>query len=168
MTIKDLVTRGRRGRHLPVRGEEDHPFFSLQRQVNDLFDSFLRGFELAPFREMDEWYAEFSPRIDVHEDDRKIEIAAELPGMDENDIEVSLAKDSITLIGEKKEEKEEKDKDCWHMERCYGSFRRVIPLPGEVESDKVKATFKKGILRVTLPKKATAEPVGRKIEIKTE
>jgi HSP20 family protein len=168
MTIRDLVTRGRRERNLPARGEEGHPFFSLQRQVNDLFNSFLRGSELSPFGEMDEWYAEFSPKIDVHEDDKKIEIAAELPGMDENDIEVSLARDSITLVGEKKEEKEEKGKDCWHMERSYGRFRRIIPLPGEIDSEKAKATFKKGVLRVSLPKTVTAEPAGRKIQIKTE
>ncbi len=168
MTIKDLVTRNRWRRSLPVRREEEHPFYALQKQVNDLFDSFFRGSEISPFREFDEWYGDFSPHIDVKENDKEILIQAELPGLDEKDIEVLLTSNSLTLKGEKKEEKEEKDKGYWHTERRYGSFSRVIPLPEEIDAEKVKADFRKGVLHVTLPKTKETAVMGKKIAIKTE
>ncbi|MBN1829439.1 MAG: Hsp20/alpha crystallin family protein [Deltaproteobacteria bacterium] len=166
MTVKDLITGGGK-RNLSVRTAEEHPFFSLQRQMNDIFSSFIRGFDVAPFRELGEWEAGFSPRVDVKETDRSIEIAAELPGIDEQDIDISLASDAVTIKGEKREEKEEKNKNCWHMERRYGAFHRVIPLAQEIDADKAEASFKKGVLHVTLPKLKKSE-VGKKIAIKTE
>lgn len=168
MAIRDLIRRNKQGGSLPARREERYPLFSLQRQMNQLFDSFFRDFEIEPFRAMDEWYGEFSPQIDVKENDKEISVTAELPGMDEKDIDVSLSGDSLVLKGEKKEEKEEKDKNCWHMERCYGSFYRSIPLPEEIDREKADASFKKGILRITIPKTAKAASSGKKIPIKTE
>jgi len=162
MVIRDLIRKNKPGRSLPVRREEGHPFFSLQRQMNQLLDSFFHDFELEPFREMDEWYGKFSPQIDVKENDKEISVMAELPGMDEKDIDVSLSGDSLVLKGEKKEEKEEKDKDCWHMERCYGSFYRTLPLPEEIDREKANASFKKGVLRITIPKTAKVASSGKK------
>lgn len=169
MAIKDLIRRSRQKKSVPVRQEEKHPFFSLQRQMNQLFDSFFRDFELEPFRGMGEWYGKFSPEVDVKENNKEITITAELPGMDEKDIDVSLSGDSLIIKGEKKEEKEEKDKESWCMERRYGSFYRAIPLPEEIiDKEKAAASFKKGVLCVTIPKTEAAASLSKKISIKTE
>lgn len=148
-----------------IRHEEEHPFSSLMREMNTLFDNFSRGFDLEPFEGR---LGTFNPRIDVTENETGIKISAELPGLDEGDIDVSLVKDTLTIKGEKKEEKEDKGKDYYRMERSYGSFSRTIPLPGEVDKDKVDASFKKGVLTVTLPKTAQAKKETKKITIKTE
>ena len=110
----------------------------------------------------------FHPNIDVTETDKEIRVSAELPGMDNKDINVSLTKESLTITGEKKEEKEEKKKDYYRMERSYGSFSRTIPMPVEIDTDKAKALFKKGVLTITLPKTAKAIKEKKKISIKAE
>jgi HSP20 family protein len=88
--------------------------------------------------------------------------------MDEKDIEVTLNNNSLTIKGEKKMEKEDKDRDYYRMERSYGSFTRTIPLPSEIETDKAEAYFKKGVLTVKIPKSAKAIEEKKKIKIKTE
>lgn len=150
---------------VPVRREEFHPFSLLRREIDSIFDRFFRGFELEPFRGR---FGAFSPSIDVKESDKEISVSAELPGMDEKDIDVSLTRDSLTIKGEKKEEKEEKGKDYYRMERSFGSFSRTIPLPAEVDLDKAKAEFKKGVLTVTLPKSEKALKETKKIPVKAE
>jgi len=104
----------------------------------------------------------------MKESDKQISITAELPGMDDKDIDISLTKDSLSIKGQKKEEKEDKGKDYYRMERSYGSFSRTIALPSEIDIDKVKAEFKKGLLTVTLPKTAKAIKETKKIPVKTE
>ncbi len=150
---------------VPVRREEYHPFSLLRQEMNTLFDNFFRGFEIEPFTAR---FGAFSPSIDVKESDKDISITAELPGIDDKDIDVSLTRDSLTIKGEKKEEKEEKGKDYYRMERSFGSFSRTIPLPSEIDTDKVKAEFKKGLLTVTLPKTAKAIKETKKISVKAE
>ncbi len=150
---------------VPVRREEYHPFSLLRQEMNTLFDNFFRGFDLEPFAGR---FGAFSPNIDVKESEKDISIIAELPGMDEKDIDVSLTRDALTIKGEKKEEKEEKRKDYYRMERSFGSFSRTIPLPAEIDTDKVKADFKKGVLTVTLPKTAKAIKETKKIPVKAE
>ena len=100
--------------------------------------------------------------------DLEIKVSAELPGMDEKDIDVSLTRDTLTIKGEKKEEKEDTGKDYYKMERSYGSFTRSIPLPVEVDTDKVQATFKKGVLEITLPKTAKAIQETKKVPVKAK
>jgi HSP20 family protein len=131
--------------------------------MDHLFDDFFESFGLTPF----EPFGAFSPRVDVSETDKEIKVSAELPGLDENDIEVSLARNLLTISGEKQEEAEDKGKNFYRMERSYGSFRRTIPLMVEVEADKIKAKFQKGVLTVTLPKTAEAQRQTRRIPIKT-
>jgi len=168
VAIRDLIPGNRSRSRLPVRREEEHPFVSLQRNINDVFDSFFSDFGRFPFYDMEEWQGSFAPSIDVRENDSEIEITAELPGMDENDIDVSLTKDALVLKGEKKDEKEEKDKGYWHMERRYGSFQRMIPMPEGIDDEKAEASFKKGVLKIRVPKTAEAASAGKKIDIKTE
>jgi HSP20 family protein len=133
--------------------------------MDSLFDNFFRGFDLEPFESR---AGGFSPKVDVFENDREITVSAELPGMDEKDIDVSLQDHVLTIKGEKKEEKEDKGKDYCRMERSYGSFVRTIPLPVEVETDKIEARFRKGVLSITLPKTAGAVQETKKIAVKVE
>ena len=98
-----------------------------------------------------------APAVDVSEKDKEFEIMAELPGLDEKDVEVKLANGNLTIKGEKKEEKEEREKDYYLSERRYGSFVRSFPLPEGVNADKIEASFAKGVLTVKLPKTAEAQ-----------
>jgi HSP20 family protein len=150
---------------VPARREEYRPFGLLRQEMNRLFDNFFGGFEIEPFT--GGRLAAFSPSVDIKESDKEIRVSAELPGMDDKDVNVLLSKGSLTITGEKKEEKEDKGKDYYRMERSYGSFSRTIPLPAEVDTDKVKADFKKGLLTVTLPKTAQAIKQTKKIAVKT-
>lgn len=149
-----------------------HPFEALRTEVDRLFDNFgddfwrkrLRQFT-APERS---WLKNFpaNPAVDVAETEKAYEITAELPGMDEKNVEVNVANGGITIKGEKKEETEEKKKDYYVSERRYGSFDRYFDLPEGVDADKIEANFKNGVLKVTLPKTAEAQKPAKKISIK--
>ena len=162
MPKKNLVPSKKQA---PVKREEYNPLSLLRHEMNSLFDNFFSGYEIGPFAGR---FEAFSPNVDVKESDKELRVSAELPGMEEKDIEVSLNRDSLTIKGEKKEEKEDTGKDYYRMERAYGSFSRTIPLPTEVDQDKVKAEFKKGVLTVTIPKTAKAIKETRKISIKAQ
>ena len=163
MSLKDIVPFGKKD--VPVKKESDHPFALFRKEFDDLFDNFFRGFDLQTFEGK---LGAFSPKIDVVDSEKEISIKAELPGMDEKDIEVSLSRDILTVRGEKKEEKEDKGKDYYRMERSNGSFSRSIPLPAEVDESNIKASFKKGVLSITLPKTARAVEETKKITVKVE
>lgn len=149
------------------------PFESLRQEIDRVFDDF--GWGLRPFRRplfaMEplfrrelRWPA--MPAVDVVESEKGYEITAELPGMDEKSIEIKVADGSLTIKGEKQEEKEEKKKDYYLHERHFGSFERSFDVPEAVDSDKIEASFKKGVLTVTLPKKPEAQKPAKKIEVK--
>jgi len=165
MVRKSLLPSIWRRSDTPAAKEEDHPFFSLQREMNRVFDSFFRDFDVAPFSGWDEKINAFSPSIDVKEDEKEILVKAELPGVEEKDLEVLLSDNALTLKGEKKEEKEE---NYYHVERRYGSFSRVIPLPEGVDPEKVEASYKNGILTIRLPRKEEVKEKGKKIPITKE
>jgi HSP20 family protein len=149
-----------------------HPIDTLRKEIDRLFDDFGQGFWRSPFRAL----ADFEPlwpskltssfAVDVTETDKAYEITAELPGMDEKNIDVKLVNGGLTIKGEKKDEKEEKKKDYYVSERRYGSFERYFRLPDSVDTDKIEANFKKGVLTVTLPKKAEAQKPAKKIDVK--
>ncbi|MDT8271738.1 MAG: Hsp20/alpha crystallin family protein [Desulfomonilia bacterium] len=147
---------------------EGHPVDMFRREMDRLFDDFFKGFGLRTFGEERDVYGKFSPQINMTEDEKFIQVTAELPGMDEKDIEVNLTKDSITIKGEKKEETEQKDKGVYYLERSFGSFMRAIPLPQEVDGNKAEASFKKGVLKISLPKLAREKQTQKKITIKSE
>ncbi len=163
MKIKSLLPTVTR----PAGRDDDHPFYSLQRQMNSLFDDFFSGFNVAPRGLAAGEFSAFSPSIDVKESDKDFTIRAELPGVAEKDIEVTVTHDGVTIKGEKKEEKEDKGKNYYYMERSYGSFNRTIPLSVETEADKAEASFKNGVLNITIPKNAQAKAKGTKVPIKT-
>jgi HSP20 family protein len=155
-----------------LAGEAWGPFATLRKEVDRLFDDFGDDFWRRPFRSLSgferSWPKKFvaSPAVDVTETDKSYEISAELPGMDEKNVEVNVANGGITIKGEKKDETEEKKKDYYVSERRYGSFERFLALPEGVNADKIEATFKNGVLKVTLPKTAEAQKPAKKIEIK--
>ena len=171
---------------LPVKKEEKttepssalearRPFESLRREVDRLFEDFDRDFWRVPFRRSifdiePFWRRELSwraaPAVDIAEKDKAYEVTAELPGIDEKDVEVKLVDGGLTIKGEKQEEKEEKKKGYYLHERHFGSFERRFAVPDGVDTDKIEASFKKGVLTVTLPKKAEAQKPEKKIEVK--
>jgi len=163
MAIRNLVPFGKKS--VPVRREEGSPFALLRHEMDSLFDNFFRRFDIEPFESR---LSLFSPKVDVVENDKEIKVFAELPGMDEKDIDISLTRDTLMIRGEKREEKEQKGKDYYRMERSYGSFSRTIPLPVEVETDNIEAKLKKGVLTVILPKSARAVEETKKISVKVE
>ncbi len=168
MAWRDLITWNRK-RQQQIQPEHQHPVATLHREVDRLFDDFFRGFDRfpsLPFRE--ERLSEFSPKINVSENDKEIEVTVEVPGMDQSDVDVSLRDDLLTIKGEKKQEKEEKDKEYYHVERSYGSFYRSLQVPCEVDQEKINAAFKKGVLKITLPKSPKAQENVRKIDVKGE
>jgi HSP20 family protein len=155
-----------------VVGEVWRPFEALRTEIDRVFEDFSGGFWRQPFRSLagleQSWPKSFAtaPAVDVAETDKSYEITAELPGMDEKNIEVNLTNGGITIKGEKKEETEEKKKDYSISERRYGSFERYFTLPDGIDSSKIGATFKNGVLKVTLPKTAEAQKPAKKIEVK--
>ena len=155
MNLKSLIPVGRE------RGLASQPFLSLQREIDRLFDDFTRGFPTFAPVGMDG--GKLMPVTDVTETDKEIEITAELPGLEEKDVQGNLADGVLTIRGEKNAEKEEKDKNYRLVERSYGSFERSIELPDGVKSEDVKATIAKGVLTVKVPKPAPA----KKIEVKS-
>jgi HSP20 family protein len=156
MNLRSLMPIGR-DRNV---ARSDNAFMSLQREIDRLFDDFTRGFPTFSTGGA----AELLPNLDVTETDKQIEITAELPGLEEKDVQVNLADNVLTIRGEKKAEKEEKDKTYRLVERSYGSFVRSLELPEGVNADAIKASIDKGVLKVTVPKPAPAQV--KKIDVK--
>ncbi len=152
------------------------PLEKLRQQVDHLFEDFNHRSSLSPFsRDLFDvdpfWRRELIgnrlPAVDITEKDKSFEITAELPGMDQKNIEVKLSNGSLIIKGEKKEDKEEKRKGYYLNERHYGSFGRVFNLPKGVDADKIEASFSKGVLSLSLPKKPEAMKADKVVPIKT-
>ena len=151
--------------HLILRRNEMEPrtdVWGLQSDINRLFDAFMSPFDGSEYKNT------VSPRLDVAELKDKYEIKAELPGMDEKDINLSVENGLLTISGEKKAETEEKDKGYYLKECSYGSFSRSVRLPDNISEDKIGAKFKKGVLVIDMPKKEPLAPKSRKIEISSK
>lgn len=169
MAITDLIPWKNNESSVPVRRrQEEDTLLDLRSQMNRLFDEFFeQPFGLSPFFGASPLMGDFAPRINISETEKDITISAELPGMEPEDINVSIDRSTLTISGEKRAEKEEKDKRYYRIERSFGSFRRSIPLPYEVDENKVDATFKRGVLKVKLPKTKAAQERSKRITIKT-
>lgn len=166
MAIRDLIPWSRQENRLPVtagtrRDRDDHPLLSLHREMNRLFDDAFRGFgvpSLGGFEPSFAW-----PNVELGETEKEIRITAELPGLEEKDVELALEDGVLALRGEKRSEVD--DKDRGYSERSYGRFERRIGLPKGIEPDKASATFKNGVLTVTLPKSAASNENIRRIPV---
>ena len=136
---------------LRKRPESHLPFANLRREMNRLFDEFFHKEE-----SISHWWpeleADIQTKVDITDKDLELIICAELPGVRLEDIDLTVNSNFLTLKGEKLEETEHDQKGKYRLERCYGSFMRQIPLPCEVQKDKVEASFRDGVLRVVLPK----------------
>jgi HSP20 family protein len=163
--VRDLIPWGRSNNQAPAayRDDDRSPFLSLHREMNRVFDDFFRDFDMRVPMLAGGGFNNRWPRLDVAETDKEITVTAELPGLEEKDVELLLEDGVLTLRGEKRAETEDKDRQL--SERYYGHFERRISLDSEVQADKVTARFKEGVLNVTLPKDPSAQPKARRIEI---
>jgi HSP20 family protein len=166
MSMRDLIPWGRQSSAAPVQYQnQDNPLVGFRREVDRLFDDFFRG-SLASLGSsyglggsLATW-----PHVEINETDREIRITAEVPGMSEKDVELLMEDGVLTIRGEKKSETE--DKDRGYSERYYGRFERRVVLPSNIDEQGANASFKDGVLTVTLPKSAEPER-GRRIPINT-
>ncbi|MCC5888028.1 MAG: Hsp20/alpha crystallin family protein [Gammaproteobacteria bacterium] len=165
MRIKDLIPWAHREEEARPAASEQHPVVALQREMNRLFDGFF-GRIHHPFASADGQDVAGWAVADVVETDDHVEVSVELPGLDEKDLDVTVAPDGLTIRGEKRVERQEEKKGFYLSERSYGSVFRSIPLPPGVDCDRAEARFGNGVLTVTLPKSAQAQVPGRKIAIK--
>ncbi|MCS6771765.1 MAG: Hsp20/alpha crystallin family protein [Kiritimatiellae bacterium] len=168
---RSLIPWRRESSETAVARREENPFAELHRQVNKLFEDFFGDFERSwglawpsSFTRLDT----FAPRVDVSETEKELTVVADLPGLDEKDIQVSLDDDLLTIRGVRKDEREEKKRNYHLVERSYGEFHRSIPLPSGLDKDHAKATFKKGVLTVTLPKLPEAQSKRKTIAVESE
>jgi len=138
-------------------------FFGVQREINRLFDNFFRG-----GMQDDGSYglSYWTPAVDIAEHDDAYVVKVELPGVNRDDVKITMESNVLTIRGEKKEEKDVKKDDFHRMERMYGSFQRSFTLPSTVSNEKIDAVYKDGILSITLPKAEEAKP--KQIEVKVK
>ena len=157
-----------------MREEPWAPLEALRREVDHLFDDFRMGKWRLPFGRRSAFEMAWpraeafrvAPAMDMAEKDDAYEISAELPGMDEKNVEVKVSNGMLIIRGEKCEEKEEREKEFYLSERRFGSFQRSFQLPAGVDADKIDATFTKGVLTVRLPKTEEAKQSEKKIAVK--
>lgn len=144
-----------------------HPLQQFHQEVDRIFDHAVRGFGFGRpvFPQM--IGSVLKPILDLGATEKEYTITVEIPGVDENEVKLEIVNDTLTIRGEKRQEKEEKEKNYYRVERSYGSFQRVLSLPDDADQEKVKASFKKGVLTITMPRKAMPRENVRKIEIST-
>ena len=168
MSVRDLIPWGRDESRVPslFRDSERDPFLSLHREVNRLFDDVFRGFDGGlPSVGRASAFGGNWPSVEISDNDKEIKVTAEVPGLEEKDIEILLDDGVLTLRGEMRSETEDKDRQF--SERYYGRFERRLPLGYEIEEDRIDARFRNGVLSVTLPKTAKAQSQAKRIAIKS-
>jgi len=150
---------------LPISRE--YPLGRLHQEIDHLFDNFFRRSSLPSLQRGDDtWMGGLMlPRVDIAEEKNTYTITVEVPGVEEKDIDLTIADGTLTIRGEKRYEKEDHDRQYHRVERSYGHFQRVISLPTDAREDAIEAKFKNGILTLTIPKTQQAQSTGRKIPI---
>jgi len=147
-----------------TRWEPFREFATLQDRINRVFrDSYSGAGQDESLSK-----SSFAPAVDVYEDEHKVALKIEVPGIDENDIDVRVENNTLTVHGERKIEKEEKEENYRRVERQYGSFTRTFTLPTTVDTENVSANYDKGVLKISLPKKAEAKPKQIKVNVGSE
>jgi HSP20 family protein len=159
-------------RNMPMArwSEETDPFLQMRREMNRLFDDVFGGFGLPSVLGPALRQMPAAPKIDVSETDNEIQVTAEMPGIDQNDVEVLLEDDRLIIRGEKKQEQEREDKDRnYHVrERVQGAFSRTLPLPFAPDPNQVKAEFKNGVMTITIPKPQEVKQKQHRIEVQKD
>jgi HSP20 family protein len=165
---KNLPILHRRGRETGF--SDYHPVSQLHQEIDRMFDHFYRSFGWpsfdfeGPFSRMAEGI--LKPTLDISAGEKEYAVTVEVPGVEEKDIQLELVNDTLNIKGEKKQEKEEKDKDYYRVERSYGSFHRVLSLPEDADQENINAVFKNGVMTISIPRKALPKTETKKIEIK--
>jgi HSP20 family protein len=167
-----VVPVGRKDdRHSHSEGYVSHPIARLHREVDRLFENAFRnfGFSATGFDLSTPLVSSglLKPNVDVGATDHEYAITMEVPGVSEKDVKVEIAGETLTIRGEKKQEKEQKSQDFYRVERSYGSFQRVLSLPEDADQEGISASFKKGVLTIKLPRKALPESDVKQIEVKS-
>lgn len=167
------------GSSVPIKRDDQavalrqtHPLLQIHNEIDRLFDDAFRNFgfpslgtgRLFPSLAQTGW---LKPTLDLEATDKEYTISVELPGVEANEVKLELVNDTLRVSGEKKQEKEEKEKDFYRMERSYGSFQRVLSLPEDADQENIKAVFKNGVMTITLPRKSLALSEVKQIEVKT-
>ena len=160
---KDAGTPGQAARWL----RSHDPFTQLKEEMDDLFSSYMPALPRLG-RSNGARMLAMPTKLDVSETDDAIELVLDVPGIDRKDIDISLTDSRVRITGKRDEKKQEKGRNYHWMERAYGAFERQVPLPCEVDAEKVSATLKKGVLSITLPKSETARQTAKKITIKAD
>jgi HSP20 family protein len=162
--------REKRG-YLPERYYD--PTFPIHRDIDRLFDHFFRGFgdmgrgNLGSFPAFGEGGL-LKPKVDLSATEREYLLTIEIPGVSEKDVSVDISGTTMTVKGEKRQEKEEKETNYYRIERSYGSFQRVLSLPDDVDQAAIKASFKNGVLSITMPRTSPPKGETKQIEITAE
>jgi HSP20 family protein len=163
------------GKTLPVKRQEgsfdeDRSIGRLRQEIDRVFDDVFSGFPFSD-RSLGRAFSTLTPSawmkptMDISANDQKYTITVELPGVEENDVKLELDKDTLIIKGEKKQEKEEKEKNYYRVERSYGSFRRMLSLPDDADPDSISAKFNKGVLTVNISRKSITKSEAKKIPI---
>jgi HSP20 family protein len=146
---------------LPAASGPVSPILQLHREIDRLFDDAFRGFGF-PALNMPQWPSDWSgmlkPALDIQETDKQYKITLEVPGVEEKDIQITLDNDVLMVRGEKRQEQEKKEGGFHRVERSYGSFQRALNLPDDANQDSIKASFKNGVLTVTIDKREVSAP----------
>ena len=167
MAITDLIPWNRNRALATRRQDVTDPFMMMRRDMDRVFGDFLYDWRWPDrtLNMLDRQMGSFMPEIDVTETDKEFRITADLPGMDEKDIDITLENNQLTVRGERRFENEQKEENFHRIERRYGSFSRSFTLPNTVDTDNVKANYVNGVLKIQLAKRAEAKPKQIKVEV---
>lgn len=151
-------------------GRHHDPMLQIHRDIDHLFDQFFRGWgmpRMGGFGHLGDFAGDtlLRPKVDLSGADKEYQLTVEIPGVSEKDVSVDISNNVMTIKGEKKLEKEEKEKNYYRIERSYGSFQRVLSLPEDVDQDGIKASFNNGVLTITMPRKALPKGEVKQVEI---
>jgi HSP20 family protein len=150
------------------RGQAVSPYRSMRDVMSSMMEDFFSEWPLMRIRPFEWRMQEFSPSIDIIDEEKDIRVQAEVPGMNPEDLDITVTRDSVIVKGEKKSEREEERQGLRYSERTFGSFERVIRLPADVQTDKIDARFKNGVLDIVMPKSEQALKESKKIQIRSE
>jgi len=173
MALNYLIPRNKR-HSISKRDEFSHPLLSFQQELNKMFEEFFNSedsfgdLSMFPMGVGEKSWDPLTPRVDLSETEKDVIVSMELPGICEEDIDVSIKDNALTVSGEKKQERdsEEKDKGWYRLERHFGSFSRTVPLPTRVKDSEAEATFKNGVLTISIPKEDSETSTAHRISVR--
>ncbi len=175
MPIRDLTpwnwfrgTRDLAPHQQPSNMNVESPLLNLQRDIDRMFDNFLQGFNVPYSVRPAGINAMAAPRINITETRDAYQISAELPGVEEQDVDISLSGDVLTIKGERREEQESSERNYHRIESAYGAFQRSITLPEDADRDNINANFRNGILTIEVGKNAESQAETRKIPLSNQ